>query len=392
MLKQSHLDEAVRRGIINARQQDDILAIAQGRDEAAQSGSALETDKTNYGTDENLRLVGGGNDLFVTVGILLLFSGAGFALQSLLGENQMVRAAIMAALMWLVAEFVTRQYRMKLSSTVLGLGFLGYGAAVLGIYVWDTLDLARLADNPQLAFGLRPIIGSYGSAFFGGVALLAILYFWRFRVPIMSAAIAIALTGFAFLWTFLYFYDGVTDGRVQMPTAEQIPLILERALMMPLICGLIVFCTAVYFDLRDRERFTVWSDCAFWLHVISAPLLVHPLFILATGQDVVLGRIEPGTTASLMLGLLIALFVYVALAIDRRSLLIPTLAYFGSLGVYYMIESTANSTGLPPLALILLVIGLLVIMFGAGWQRIRALIIRPTLPTSVIDKMPPIRV
>jgi hypothetical protein len=144
--------------------------------------------------------------------------------------------------------------------------------------------------------------------------------------------------------------------------------------------------------LRDRERSTVWSDCAFWLHVISAPLLVHPLFILATGQDVVLGKIEPGMTASIMLGLLIGVFVYVALAIDRRSLLIPTLAYFGSIGVYYMIETTANSTGLPPLALILLVIGLLVIMFGAGWQRIRALIVRPTLPTSLINKLPPIRV
>ncbi|WP_018689745.1 hypothetical protein [Ahrensia kielensis] len=389
MLKQAHLEEAVRRGVINARQQADILVIAREGDD---SSAAKLQEIQNIDNDEDLRLVGGGNDLFVTVGILMLFSGVGFVLQTWLGDNQIIRAALMAVLMWLVAEFVTRQFRMKLSSTVLGLGFLGYTAAILGIYIWETLDLAKIADNPQLAFGLRPTIGSYGSAFFGGIALISILYFWRFRVPIMSAAIAISLTGFAFLWTFLYFYDGVTDGRVQLPTVEQIPLILERALMMPLICGIVVFCTAVYFDLRDRERSTVWSDCAFWLHVISAPLLVHPLFILATGQDVVLGKIEPGMTASIMLGLLISAFVYVALAIDRRSLLIPTLAYFGSLGVYYMIESTANSTGLPPLALILLVIGLLVIMFGAGWQRIRALIVRPTLPTSLINKLPPIRV
>ncbi|WP_026480347.1 hypothetical protein [Ahrensia sp. 13_GOM-1096m] len=389
MLKQAHLEEAVRRGVINARQQADILVIAREGDD--DSAAELQ-DVQNIDNDEELRLVGGGNDLFVTVGILMLFSGVGFALQTWLGDNQIIRAALMAVLMWLVAEFVTRQFRMKLSSTVLGLGFLGYTAAILGIYIWETLDLAKIADNPQLAFGLRPTIGSYGSAFFGGIALISILYFWRFRVPIMSAAIAVSLTGFAFLWTILYFYDGVTDGRVELPTFEQIPLILERALMMPLICGIIVFCTAVYFDLRDRERSTVWSDCAFWLHVISAPLLVHPLFILATGQDVVLGKIEPGMTASIMLGLLISAFVYVALAIDRRSLLIPTLAYFGSLGVYYMIESTANSTGLPPLALILLVIGLLVIMFGAGWQRIRALIVRPTLPTSLINKLPPIRV
>jgi hypothetical protein len=44
----------------------------------------------------------------------------------------------------------------------------------------------------------------------------------------------------------------------------------------------------------------------------------------------------------------------VALAIDRRSLLAPTLAYFGSLGIYYLINGAANTTGIPPFALILL--------------------------------------
>ena len=149
---------------------------------------------------------------------------------------------------------------------------------------------------------------------------------------------------------------------------------------MPLACGLLVFGVAVFLDLGDRERVTVWSDCAFWLHVVSAPLLVHPLFILATGQDVVFGRIEPGTSATVMLGVLIAVFVYVALAIDRRSLLIPTLAYFGSLGIYYLINGAANQTGVPPFALILLVVGALIMVFGAGWQRIRALIVRPNVP------------
>ena len=121
-------------------------------------------------------------------------------------------------------------------------------------------------------------------------------------------------------------------------------------------------------------------------------MLVHPLFILSTGQDVVFGRIEPGTGATVMLAALILGFVYVALAIDRRSLLVPTLAYFGSLGIYYLINSTANTTGIPPFALILLVVGTLIIIFGAGWQNIRNLIVRPTLPTSVLNKLPPIKV
>lgn len=109
-------------------------------------------------------------------------------------------------------------------------------------------------------------------------------------------------------------------------------------------------------------------------------MLVHPLFILATGQDVAFGHIEPDRNATVMLVLLILAFVYVALAIDRRSLLAPTLAYFGSLGIYYLVNSAANTTGIPPFALVLLAVGALVIFFG-GLAAIRRLIIRPTLPT-----------
>ena len=386
MIDQDHLDKAVSRGIIDANQATQLRALAL---EAMESSVEVIPQPNN---DEDLRLVGGGNDLFVTVGILLLFAGTLFGLGAFFDDAVNVTAIIVAMLIWLVAEFISRQHRMKLSSTVLGVGFVMCIATLLSIYLSEKVDLAAIEENPVLALSLRPVVGSYGSVFFGGTVLAAIVYFWRFRVPIMAALIALSLTGLAFLWTFLYFYDGITQGRVAMPTMELIPLVLERALYVPLLCGMIVFSVAVFFDLRDRERFTVWSDCAFWLHVISAPLLVHPLFILATGQDVVLGEIEPGTTASIMLGVLIVAFVYIALAIDRRSLLIPTLAYFGSLGVYYMVERTANSTGVPPFAMILLVIGLLVIMFGAGWQRVRALIVRPTLPTFVINKLPPIKV
>lgn len=386
MIDQEHLEEAERRGIITPDQSVQLRALAQ------EPSLAAHKDEPQPANDEDLRLVGGGNDLFVTVGILLLFAGTLFGLGAFFEDAVSVTTIIIVILIWLVAEFITRQHRMKLSSTVLGVGFIMCVATLLSIYLGEQVDFAAIEENPILALSLRPVIGSYGSMFFGGIALAAVVYFWRFRVPIMAAAIALSLTGLAFLWTILFFYDGVTEGRVEMPTMEVIPLVLERALYVPLLCGMVVFSVAVLFDLRDRERFTVWSDCAFWLHVISAPLLVHPLFILATGQDIVLGEIEPGTSASIMLGVLIVAFVYIALAIDRRSLLIPTLAYFGSLGVYYMVERTANSTGVPPFAMILLVIGLLVIMFGAGWQRIRALIVRPTLPTSVVTKLPPIKV
>ena len=248
-----------------------------------------------------------------------------------------------------------------------------------------------MPENPLQLAAMRPQLGLIGTLLFGGVAAVAVIYFWRFKVPIMAAVIALALTALIFFYGTLFLYDGVTEGRLYLPALEDLPELLRSALYLPLIAGLVIFAVGVAFDLHDRDRVTVWSDCAFWLHVISAPLLVHPLFILSTGQEVVFGEIEPSAAAMTMIGILIAVFLYVALAIDRRSLLIPALAYFGTLGIYYLINSAANQTGIPPFALILLVVGALIMVFGAGWQRIRGLIVRPTLPNSLLDRLPPIR-
>lgn len=384
MISEETLDLAVKRAIISAEQRDGIVALAV-------NPPPLPADsETTPSGDEPMRLVGGGNDLFVTVGIVLLFAGALFALQSFSGTTVPFIAITLGIFAWLVAEFVTRQRRMRLSSTVLGLGFIAAVLTLLGFYLEGRGEIQAIQTPAQIA-ALRPQATFYALVLFGGTALAAIVYFLRFRVPVMAAVLALSFTAAAFFFATLYFYDGITTGQVLMPTLEQLPDVLSRALYVPLVCGFIVFGTAVAFDLHDRERFTVWSDCAFWLHVISAPLLVHPLFILATGQDVVFGKIEPGLSASVMLGVLIAGFVYVALAIDRRSLLVPTLAYFGSLGIYYLVNSTANTTGIPPFALILVVIGAMIILFGAGWQRIRRLIVGSTLPTSLLTKLPPIK-
>ena len=384
MLTREQLDEGVRRGIITADQRDRLVAFASGaRSDAAAGGVG--------GVDENMRLIGGGNDVFVTIGVVMLSAGLFAALLTAIGERTLTVFAVMAVFLWAVAEFVTRQRRMRLASTVIGLGFIFTVQAILTELIGAGHDLA-LPENPLQLAAMRPQLGMAGTLFLGGIALAAALYFWRFRVPVMAGVIALCLTALAFFHVTLFLYDGVTEGRLYMPALDDLPELLRNALYMPLISGLVVFAVGVGFDLHDRERVTVWSDCAFWLHVISAPLLVHPLFIMSTGQDVVFGEIEPGAGAMVMLTALITVFVYVALAIDRRSLLIPTLAYFGSLGIYHLVNSAANQTGIPPFALILLVVGALIMVFGAGWQRIRGLIIAPTLPTSVLDKLPPIRV
>jgi hypothetical protein len=254
------------------------------------------------------------------------------------------------------------------------------------------IDFAAIEADPLRALGLRGTIGWISLAAAAGFISAALVYFWRFRVPVLAGLIALAVTALAFVQTALFLYDGVTTGTVAVPALNQVPDVLRNALYMPLACGMAIFAVAVMLDLGDRERKTIWSDCAFWLHVVSAPLLVHPLFIMATGQDVAFGAIKPGTDAVIGLVVLIVVFTYVALVIDRRSLLVPTLAYFGSLGVANLVNEAATGAGIPPIALVLIAVGGMIILFGAGWQRIRKAVMAVTLPASIRSKLPPVTV
>ncbi|MER8587115.1 hypothetical protein NKH19_18135 [Mesorhizobium sp. M1338] len=363
MIRAETLDKAIASGLISQALRDQLEAM-----ERSVAAEAQRVD--DEGDEENLRLVGGGNDLFITVGTVLLNAGIFFVLITMLPGQTFWIACILAVFAWALAEIVTRQHRMKLSSSVLALIFIVAILVALALGVRASFDI-RMPETIWQLLALRQTASRAGYLFLGGGIAAAVIYFWRFRVPVLAGVIAIAFTLLAFLQTAIILYDGVTTGAVAPPSLEDVPELLRAALYMPLICGLIVFSTAVAFDIHDRDRRKIWSDCAFWLHVVSAPMLVHPLFIMATGQNVAFGHIAPDANATIMLTILILSFVYVALAIDRRSLLVPTLAYFGSLGIYYLVNSASHSTGIPPFALILVVVGALIILFGAGWQRIR---------------------
>jgi hypothetical protein len=378
MLTEQNLNTAVLQNIITPAQHGALIALARGSDPVSPDES----------TDEALRLVGGGNDLFVTVGVVLLLSGLFFVLTATGSLATAITYAIIAAVVWVIAEIVTRQKRMRLSSTVLAVMFIGCVSELIAQYLATRVDFTALQANP---LGIVAMRGEIGWLSLGGAAALifaAVFYFWRFGVPVLAAIIALALTALGFVQIVLFLYDGVTAGSVAVPSMEQIPGVIRDALYLPLIAGLIIFGVAVALDLHDRERRTLWSDCAFWLHLVSAPLLVHPLFIMATGQDVAFGKIEAGQSAIVMLTLLIVMFVYVALAIDRRSLLVPTLGYFGSIGIYALVSKTAATTGLPPFALILLGVGAVIILFGTAWHTIRRFMIGMTMPKFILNMLP----
>jgi hypothetical protein len=55
---------------------------------------------------------------------------------------------------------------------------------------------------------------------------------------------------------------------------------VARSFVMPLVfvAGLGVFAYAMRWDVSDRGRETRRSDVAFWLHLLAAPMIAHPLF------------------------------------------------------------------------------------------------------------------
>jgi hypothetical protein len=160
------------------------------------------------------------------------------------------------------------------------------------------------------------------------------------------------------------------------PNVEQAK---NLVLGLVLLLGVGVFLFAMWWDASDRARVTRRSDVAFWLHLLAAPMIVHPVFTL-------LGLNSGG--ASLGEGLVvIALYVALgvtALAIDRRALLVSALAY-----VLWALAELFKTFGAVELniALTALVIGSALLLLSAFWHQARAAIVRP-LPEALRDRLP----
>ena len=121
------------------------------------------------------------------------------------------------------------------------------------------------------------------------------------------------------------------------------------------------------------------SDVAFWLHLLAAPMIIHPVFTLLGLND---------GTATIGEGLVVILLYVIigltALAIDRRALLVSALAY-----VLFALNELFKQFGAIELnfALTALVIGSSLLLLSAFWHQARELVVRP-LPEGVRARLP----
>jgi hypothetical protein len=159
-----------------------------------------------------------------------------------------------------------------------------------------------------------------------------------------------------------------------------------QGIILPLVfvAGLAVFAFAMRWDMSDRERETRRSDVAFWLHLLAAPMIAHPLFnwVGVTGGQ----NVGPGGAAA-VLAIYVAMGV-VALAIDRRALLVSALAY-----VLFALTWLFDQFGAVELnvALTALVIGSALLCLSAFWTPIRKAVVAQ-LPGTLQTRLPVIGV
>jgi hypothetical protein len=341
-IRRDDLDAAVDAGILDPGSRDRLLAFMRARSEGAAGPD-----------NESFRFLTGFNDIFVTLACVLVL----IALASLL--PQVLGAAAIAGASWALAEYFTARRRMALPSIVLLLAFVGgvFAATLLLLSGGQQMALAvqRVrADGSTVAL-LAPLIVA-GLAAAGAAAL----HWRRFRVPITLAAGALGLAvGFVAL------VSAILPG-------------YDLALVAALVSGLAIFALAMRYDISDRERLTRNTDIAFWLHLLAAPLIVHPVFALSG-----LLSAQPGPGAALLVLAVYALLTAVALAIDRRALLVSALAY-----VIYALQGLFEAGQVAAgFGLTALVLGSFLVMLSAAWGSLRRRLLG-ALPAAWIARLP----
>ncbi len=332
--------------------------------DAVRAGAVSETDADAFRSymasraphvdEEEFHLFKGFNDVFVALASVLLFSGIAWFNADL---GVVAACLLVMALAVALSEYFTLRKRLALSSILYVLVFSIAAAAGLFWAFWSPHSWM----GPVILFHLAPKSGL--SALLCG-AVAAALFWWRYRVPI-AVAVGVFFLGAALYYTWLVFspFDDPAQG----------------ANIVLFVLGIGTFAFAMYWDAGDQDRISLQSDVAFWLHLVAAPSIAHPIFWWVQSGVLSADWLEATAVVVCYLGL-----AYVAVLVNRRAIMVAATAYLvGAVAWYFNELSTLYSV-----AIALIVIGCLFLAMAVWWSTIRAAVIR-YLPGTVRNLVVP---
>jgi hypothetical protein len=369
MVEDDDLEAAVADGVLTQAQLDALRTFVTSRQASAERAD-----------DERFRFMRGFNDFFFAVGIVLFGAGITFFAGTSAFKN-----ILAAAVIWALAEFLVRRMRLVLPGILL-VSLFAFFAFRMAQLNWASLAHFTglpLRLTPGFPTRPNPVLDSFEPIAITvkalAAALAATLFYLRFQLPFALLVIAGCLVLFL----------SMLFGPVLFPDTSAYPLIL-------LLCGLGVFTVAMYYDLSDRTRTTRLADCAFWLHLLAAPLIVHSLIRLLlsgpAGADASAGPfgLSMTTASAVTIFVIVALLTMVAILIDRRALLVSALIYLG-VAIGYALTSAIRAgtdSDVSVFFATLVILGATVLILGAGWQPLRRVFLR-LVPTAFVNRLPP---
>lgn len=324
---------------------DDIrAAVAAGMISEAQAASLTALADARRGARENLtglqepfELFRGFNEIFIIVGLTILYSGW-FAVTGAMGAMDafdggfLIWGAISLVVLSGLAAYFTLKRRMVGPSIALAIMF-AISATQTG-----------MALSFEMGQGISPL-----TVVSAGTATALLVGFWLiFRVPFALALVA--LGGFATAASLF-----VAGGAELSEPADLFLLSAEGPFaLLTVALGLIALAVALAFDMSDPHRVTRNAANAFWLHVIAAPAIVNTVALT-------LFQSEAGWAQPALIGFLTVIALF-AVIIDRRSFLISGVGYVVALALTLFEDQTGMA---------ILVLGAVLVVIGAQWERLR---------------------
>jgi hypothetical protein len=321
MYTDQDLTDAVGQGIFSGS------SVQQFRDYIA------ESNNTNPVDEENFRLISGFNDIFVLIasGLLLVsIAWLGSTMSPWIGALAFSGGA------WALAEFFVLKRHLALPAIGLLLAFLG------GVFAVPILfNGAGLYQPTELILVVSGVLTS----------IAARAHWLRFKVPITVAA-------------------GTAAGAACILAIIVTVLPVAKMWLLPLVfvAGLFTFALAMVWDGADRSRQTRHSDVAFWLHLVSAPMIVHPIF---SSLGILQGA--GSVSSSLIVLVLYIALALISIAVDRRAIMVSALIY-----VVYAFSSLLDNYGMVSYSFAVtgVCIGATLLLLSAFWQVSRRRVLK----------------